>query len=96
MFKSSPKHPPSESMKKTPSTKPVPGAKKVWRPLVERTLIGKETEKADLNNNFNKYDCEGKDREIWDKALDLESVCLLHILGWECLSICMAEGQGQI
>ena len=79
MFKSSPKHPPGESMKKNAFHKASSWCQKGWRPLVERTMIGKETEKADLSNNFSKYDCEGKDREIWDKALDLESVCLLHI-----------------
>ena len=43
-------------------------------------MIGKEIEKADLNNNFNKCDCKGKDREIQNRALDSECVCLLHTL----------------
>ena len=80
VFESSPKHPPGESMKKPPSRKPVPAAKKVGDHSVERTMIGKEIEKADLNNNFNKCDYEGKDREIRNRALDLEYVCLLHTL----------------
>ena len=39
-------------------------------------MIGKEIEKADLNNNFNKCDCKGKDRElgnwiqVWPLVID--------------------------
>lgn len=57
-------------------------------------MVGQEIEKMDLNNTFQKCGCEGK-REIWDWALDLECACLVS-LGWESLSICMSEGQGQI